>query len=172
MHAMSFCIPRCLFFAMALLFVHSQSLAESASVNARQEVFTVASSEPSVQQVDINVANSEQLAELLPGIGPAKAQRIIEWRRQNGSFTTIEQLQEVKGIGPKTVEKLRPLVRLGSSSATSDAQRLFDDLETQVQSGVSSIVRAATLAATPEAINAIAVRPWYKKSAMELLRAH
>ncbi|KLV03934.1 transporter [Photobacterium aquae] len=62
--------------------------------------------------VNINDANAEELDELLVGIGPEKAQSIIEFRTQNGKFTSIEQLSEVKGIGPATVEKNRKRIQL------------------------------------------------------------
>ncbi len=46
----------------------------------------------------------------LPGIGPAKAAAIIETRRCLGRFTSVDQLDQVHGIGPKTLERLRPFV--------------------------------------------------------------
>ena len=56
----------------------------------------------------INI-NSASLSELdsLPGIGPAYAQGIIDYRDANGGFKSIEDIQNVKGIGPKTFEKLK-----------------------------------------------------------------
>lgn len=59
--------------------------------------------------VNLNTATAEQLM-LLPGIGPAKAQAILEHRSRIGRFTTVDSLIEVRGIGPKTVERLRPFL--------------------------------------------------------------
>lgn len=56
--------------------------------------------------VNINTADAETLA-TLNGIGPAKAQAIIEHRKQHGDFTDISQLVDVVGIGEKTLEKLK-----------------------------------------------------------------
>jgi len=50
------------------------------------------------------------LLELLPGMGPAYSQRIVKYRKRNGRFTAIEQLENIRGIGPKTMDKLRPNV--------------------------------------------------------------
>lgn len=59
--------------------------------------------------VNINTATSEELQEL-DGIGPAMASRIIEYRQTNGAFTSVDDLENVSGIGEKTLEKLRPHV--------------------------------------------------------------
>jgi len=52
-----------------------------------------------------------QTLSVLPGLGEGKATAIIEYRRTHGPITAVEQLANVHGIGPITVEKLRPWVR-------------------------------------------------------------
>jgi competence protein ComEA len=59
--------------------------------------------------VNINTATAEEL-ESLPGIGEVTAQRIIDYREANGPFETIEDIQNVSGIGPKTFEGMRDLI--------------------------------------------------------------
>lgn len=61
--------------------------------------------------VNINTATADELTQL-SGIGPALAQRIIDWRDSNGAFTSVEQLLEVSGIGAKTLDKFREHVGL------------------------------------------------------------
>ena len=61
------------------------------------------------RRLAINAADSLQLL-ALPGVGPVRAREILRARRRLGGFRTVGQLAEVKGIGPKTVERLRPLV--------------------------------------------------------------
>jgi len=63
------------------------------------------------QTVSINQASQAEL-EGLPRIGPATAARIVEFRSQHNGFKTLEELMNVKGIGPKTFESLKPLIRL------------------------------------------------------------
>jgi len=60
-------------------------------------------------KVNINTASETEL-ETLPGVGPVTAQKILTYRSQNGRFSTVDQLQEVDGIGPKTMAQLEPYV--------------------------------------------------------------
>ena len=57
--------------------------------------------------VNINTASKKEL-DALPGIGEVLAQRIIDYRSANGTFSTVDELTKVKGIGAKTLEKLKP----------------------------------------------------------------
>ena len=59
--------------------------------------------------LNINTASTEEL-QTLPNIGETTAQRIVDYRTQHGNFTSVDALQNVKGIGAKTLEKLRPFV--------------------------------------------------------------
>jgi competence ComEA-like helix-hairpin-helix protein len=60
-------------------------------------------------RIDLNRATAAEL-ELLPGIGPMAAERIVAFRAQIGGYRHVEELSRVKGIGEKTLARLRPLV--------------------------------------------------------------
>jgi competence protein ComEA len=62
-------------------------------------------------KININSATAAQL-DSLPGIGPTYAQRIIDYRNQHGNFTSTSQIQNVKGIGPKTYAKFQALITI------------------------------------------------------------
>ena len=59
--------------------------------------------------LNINVASTKEL-QSLPSIGEKMALRIVEYREKHGNFSSVEQLTEVKGIGDKTLEKLKPFI--------------------------------------------------------------
>ncbi len=61
-------------------------------------------------QVDINRANWPELIQL-PGLGETLARRVVDHRLVHGKFLALEDLQRVDGIGPKTLERIRPYLR-------------------------------------------------------------
>lgn len=63
-------------------------------------------------RIDLNRATAGEL-EGLPGIGPAKAEALVRWRERYGRFKSLEDVLAVPGIGPATLERLKPLVALG-----------------------------------------------------------
>ena len=67
---------------------------------------------PGQAKVDINSATATQL-DALPGIGEVTAHRIVQWRTQHGRFATVDQLQQVPGIGDAKLASLRDLVVAG-----------------------------------------------------------
>ena len=66
--------------------------------------------------LDLNDADSAELRQL-PGVGPALAERIVDRRRESGGFGRIEDLREVHGIGPRTLERLRPWLGVGGDKS-------------------------------------------------------
>ncbi|THB78452.1 MAG: helix-hairpin-helix domain-containing protein [Desulfobulbaceae bacterium] len=64
-----------------------------------------------IAKININTADEAVLTEL-PGVGPKTAERIHLYRQQNGPFKTLDDLLNVKGIGPKVLDKIRPYATL------------------------------------------------------------
>ena len=70
-----------------------------------------------IAAVNINTANEKEL-ETLPGIGPAKAKAIVDHRKKNGNFKTLDSLKDVSGIGDATYAELKGKVSLSGSTTT------------------------------------------------------
>lgn len=93
-------VTRALVVMMALTIAGWQPVyGQSNSANAR----------PAAVQVDLNTASPADL-ESLPGIGPAMAARIVEYRERNGGFRRIEDLMNIQGIGEKRFLELKPQI--------------------------------------------------------------
>lgn len=63
-------------------------------------------------KVNVNTASADALSELLNGVGPKKAEAIVAYREANGPFKVVDDLLNVKGIGPATLEKNRDRISL------------------------------------------------------------
>lgn len=70
-----------------------------------------APSEPPAFPLDVNRASAAELMQV-PGIGPVLAERIVQARRERGGFLHIDELREVRGIGPSTFESLRDWLKV------------------------------------------------------------
>ena len=66
--------------------------------------------------LDLNQATAQDL-EAIPGLGPALAQRIVDCRKAHGPFKKVEDLGEIKGIGPQSLPRLKPYLGLGGPEA-------------------------------------------------------
>lgn len=78
-------------------------------VSSYTESTTAAASE---KTVNLNTASADEIASTLPGIGPSKAKSIVEYREAIGGFKSVDELLEIKGIGEKILERIRPYCRL------------------------------------------------------------
>ncbi len=72
--------------------------------------------------VDVNTADAASLSDSLSGIGPKIAEAIVVYRKENGPFMAIEDLLNVKGIGPRILERNKPDIRLGEQSSSSTSE--------------------------------------------------
>ncbi|HNH45738.1 MAG TPA: ComEA family DNA-binding protein [Myxococcota bacterium] len=72
--------------------------------------------------IDLNAATSAEL-EGLPGIGASKAAAIIQYRTDHGGFKSVDELDNVPGIGEATMANLRPLVTVGAAKASTGGEK-------------------------------------------------
>jgi competence ComEA-like helix-hairpin-helix protein len=75
-------------------------------INTRAMPVPLLPFDDTVGKLNINTASKAELAEL-PGIGPALAERILNYRAAHGEFSDVSELQQVKGIGGSCIEKIR-----------------------------------------------------------------
>ena len=82
------------------------------AVHSSATVTSVRNSAPDTKKVNINTATAEQL-QLIPGIGPVLAQKIVDHREENGPFQDVSELTNVDGIGPKTLQNIFKFITVG-----------------------------------------------------------
>ena len=81
---------------------------------------TGAKAEPT-SKVNLNTASVDQLA-TLPGVGPALAGRIVEYRQKSGSFRTTKEVMNVKGIGEKNYAKIEQWLTVGDAPKAASSK--------------------------------------------------
>ena len=79
-----------------------------------------AKKKPPEAPINLNTATSEEL-QLVPGIGPVTADKILQMRKSYGAFKSVDDLRAVRGIGPKRLEKMRKYLTVGKAGARPDA---------------------------------------------------
>lgn len=75
-----------------------------------------AKKKPPAQPVNINAATSEEL-QLVPGIGPSTAEKILQMRKSYGPFKSVDDLLAIRGLGPKRLEKMRKYLVAGKPNS-------------------------------------------------------
>jgi competence protein ComEA len=92
--------------------------------------------------VNVNTADATTIARELDGIGPAKAQAIVEYRQKNGPFKTPEDLLKVEGIGDKVLDQNKGNIRVdrgGAAPATASAKGATKPAQKQGGGGLSAL---------------------------------
>lgn len=91
--------------------------------------------------ININSATAQEIESSLPGIGRVKAHAIVTHRSANGPYTHVQQLLDVKGIGPRTLERITPLIRFSSGVADAHVNRQLRNVEQYDQAVRQAIKR-------------------------------
>lgn len=77
-----------------------------------------ANKKPPPAPINLNTATSEEL-QLVPGIGPVTAEKILQMRKSYGAFKGVDDLRAIRGIGPKRLEKMRKYLTVGKTPSQS-----------------------------------------------------
>lgn len=97
-------------------------------------------------EININTATVEEIDQSLVGVGKAKAEAIVQDREKNGPFTSVEDLDRVKGIGPGIIQKNAGQITVGSpDSKPSNAGTATKNIETSNPTNAVSTVRKTTV---------------------------
>ena len=98
--------------------IHIPTIEETKSMNQNNtslqtniQTEEIATNTKKQEKININTADEKQL-DTLPGIGPSTASKIIEYRKENGKFKSIEEIKEVSGIGDAKFEKIKNLIKV------------------------------------------------------------
>ena len=82
--------------------------------------FPATTKKPPLRPVNINTANAEEL-QLVPGIGPVTAEKILQMRKSYGAFKSVDDLLAIRGLGQKRLDKMRKYLTVGKPAAAKPA---------------------------------------------------
>ncbi|PIE42905.1 MAG: competence protein ComEA [Gammaproteobacteria bacterium] len=88
-----------------------RSSSSSSSSSSKKDKTTKSATRKTLKPVKINQANWQELAQSLPRIGEQKAKAIISYRNKNGKFKKTDDLLQIPGIGPKTLNEMKPYLK-------------------------------------------------------------
>ncbi len=83
--------------------------------------YSLGKKKPPTQPINLNTASSTQL-QLVPGIGPATAEKILQMRKFYGAFKSVNDLMAIRGIGPKRLEKMRKYLTVNRPAPANAAR--------------------------------------------------
>jgi competence ComEA-like helix-hairpin-helix protein len=83
--------------------------------------FSATTKKPPLRPININTANAEEL-QLVPGIGPVTAEKILQMRKSYGPFKSVDDLVAIRGIGKKRLDKMRKYLTVGRVVAPKSVQ--------------------------------------------------
>ena len=107
---------------LALMAIAIAAVPAGASAQEKPAAASKAVAKPAVAgPINVNTASASDF-EALPGIGPAMAARIVEYRQKNGPFKKLEDLMNVRGLGEKNFLKLKPQLTLAAAKTDHDRQ--------------------------------------------------
>ncbi|AOF48865.1 helix-hairpin-helix domain-containing protein [Tetragenococcus halophilus] len=89
-----------------MIYIPNKEEAEEMAIDGDKET-----GDNNEDMIDINAADINELQKI-SGVGPAKAQAIVDYREENGAFESVDELNEISGFGEKTVEKLRDSIKI------------------------------------------------------------
>ncbi len=93
---------------------------------------------PALAAVDLNTATRDELV-AVPGIGPTKAQAIVDHRTANGPFKSVDDLRDVKGFRGKLVDRLRPELTVAAAPAKAATRVEGKGAQTVARAGAGRI---------------------------------
>jgi len=110
-----------------------------------------AKKKPPLHPVNLNTASSAELQQV-PGIGPATAEKILQARKSYGKFKSVNDLEAIRGIGPKKLDKMRKYLTVGTPPQSAKTNPHAAGAPSKTATGKAATAKAPTAKAAPPKI--------------------